>query len=304
MINLKPTTRIWVRGGLGNQLHSMAAGIVVASARGTDLVLDGAIPARAQGDGSRRYWLNDLDLFCQGVQLEHSNNTWQEASLSSLASRGFRRALESGASLVPGVFSHRYIDYRNYLDNEPDHLLDTDLTRFAWLDGHFETASIPFAAARVGLRRTTASKTRPSLTDDVERGDVAVHVRLGDFRTHKGGSLMLSSAYYANAIQALVANGNELGRFRVFSDEPDVALALVESVAPGGTDVIGAADATAPEHLALMSAHPAIIASRSSFAWWAGFMAPESTVIGPEDEARFQQCGQELGWVLASARSN
>jgi hypothetical protein len=99
-----------------------------------------------------------------------------------------------------------------------------------------------------------ADKTKP----------IAVHVRLGDFRTWHGGSFVLPPEYYAAALEYLRKKGLR-GPVWVFTDEENLEPAYM-SVLEGPLFIQNLSDF---EQLCLMARCNAIIASKSSFSWWA-----------------------------------
>ena len=113
---------------------------------------------------------------------------------------------------------------------------------------------------------------------------LAVHLRLTDIRTFESGNRMLTPHYFARNIK-FILDQKSIEEIWVFSDEPaaipdflppDLKMRIVSSTS----------SLTVCEELVLMSKCAALLGSRSTFSFWAGFWNSNQDSIyypGPVD---------------------
>ena len=98
---------------------------------------------------------------------------------------------------------------------------------------------------------------------------LAVHLRLTDIRSFESGNRMLDQNYFARNIEKITRE-DSIDAVWVFSDEPDA----IPEFLPASLKVRSISSSynlTACEELVLMSKCHALLASRSTFSFWAGF---------------------------------
>lgn len=107
----------------------------------------------------------------------------------------------------------------------------------------------------------------------IPASDIALHVRLGDYlhfrhrRTHN----LLTPSYYREAL-ALQLNSSSNNAVTVFSDEPDVAIGLLEAVGVGARFEPCQTSESDLHELLMLSTHHRIICANSTFSWWAAWL--------------------------------
>jgi hypothetical protein len=121
------------------------------------------------------------------------------------------------------------------------------------------------------------------LEEASESSPISVHVRRGDYESHKDSFGLLSGEYFSEAIQ-VARSISPNSPIWVFSDEIDKAKTILTesniTVNRWFGEQSGLTDA---ETLWLMSKTSAIVLSNSSFSWWAAKLNPESKVtIAPQ----------------------
>lgn len=156
------------------------------------------------------------------------------------------------------------------------------LYRFAGMKGLFA----PIADGR-GVVRTAFAAMAPITA--VRRDEIAVHVRLGDFRrpsaqaaavpTDSTPNVSVPFAWYELAIAAARRRLGTQVPAVVFSDGSAAELSPLLGRVPG----LRLADPGDPlEHLSAMSSSVALVACHSTFSMWAAFLAdPSMPVFGP-----------------------
>ena len=184
----------------------------------------------------------------------------------------------SVAMSVPRVLARRWLSKK---DGGGVHTVRRSL---CVIDGHFEYGANAFRARELGLigrlRLSKPSDSHVMRSSLVEPDDVALHIRLGDFRNHAGGSYLLAADYYRKALDMV---GQETRRIRVFSDEPHAAVnMLTVDVGIASSRLMVHEPLSAPEELDFFASHAIQVISNSTFSWWGGFLAPPTArVMGP-----------------------
>jgi hypothetical protein len=98
---------------------------------------------------------------------------------------------------------------------------------------------------------------------------LAVHLRLTDIRSFESGNRMLSQDYFERNIERITRR-DAIEQVWVFSDEPD-AIPEFLPVNLKVRSISSSYNLTACEELVLMSQCDALLGSRSTFSFWAGF---------------------------------
>lgn len=275
--------RVWVVGGLGSQLDSFAAGVLIASTCGRPLVLDLSIVSSSRNP-ERGPSLAEIDVHAASpvpVELRHAEPSWRNR-----VARGQRRVLDMLAS--QGLTSRYATDFTGLRLRSP--------AQVRWVAGNMGPWSIRTSAISAGLRLPVTLRDSSlhqfeavSLPDP---GDwVAVHVRLGDFRAYANGAYLLGAKYYRAALRATVRRGD---RVALFSDEPEQALRLIEGCGIDRDRLRNFATQAPAWDLVRMSHFSRLVCSNSSFSWWAALSSRAETVIVPSGVGRPRQSWTEV----------
>lgn len=260
--------RVYLQGGLGNQLFQFAAGLATARRLEVDLTLD--CRRLGKGKNSHRYYsLAALNL---------------PTDVRILTESGFlgafmnRRAVNRLKNLVIN---------RHYIEPSADYdPAFENIVAGTTLDGYFQSSKyFQFCETEVrdAIMRARISPEELLVIDALSSEPfTAVHVRRGDYMDPKVSKIhgLAKNAYFERALQF-----NELkkGQQRkiYFSDNPDIVSAEfaveLKDFAPNSLSELAT--------ILLMARASNIIASNSSFSWWAGYLASGSkptTVIVPE----------------------
>lgn len=115
---------------------------------------------------------------------------------------------------------------------------------------------------------------------DIESGDTAVHVRLGDYYKSAHFVQQAETGYYLQASD----NWDAGRRFFVFSDEPDKAEHLLfKGRRPDNVVILPQYNESLDVAVLLhMASYPQIIGANSSFSAWAAFLSGHNNVIFPK----------------------
>ena len=274
---------MWVVGGLGSQLDSFAAGVLIASTCDRPLVLDFSIVSSSRNP-ERGPSLAQVDVHAASpvpVELRHSEPSWR-----SRAARGQRRLL--GMLAARGFTSKYAAGFTGLRLRSPKQV--------RWVAGNMGPWSIRMSAIGAGLKLPLT--LRDSQLHQLEAAPlpdpqdwVAVHVRLGDFRSYANGAHLLGAKYYRTALKATVADGD---RVAVFSDEPEEALKLIEGCGIDRDRLQDFATQDPAWDLVRMSHFNRLVCSNSSFSWWAALSSRAENIIVPSGVGRPRESWTEV----------
>lgn len=263
--------KVMLRGGLGNQLFQYAAGVALSRRLGVDLELSSKLLPRTEDhSGLVSAWPEQISSF------DHLGKFSDEKAYSAtrhyLVTR-FHQVLRWLGDKFPGI-----VISLGFFSNESN----ANLERFRSISS---PSVIDSYCANPEFFRDVASEvvasiqqvSNPSewflLNAEAARKQrpIGVHIRLGDFQR-------LSHLYGKPRVE-YIERGIDLLRTRfpaseiwLFSDDPSGAVSLFEHDA--AFDRVLAAPAESPpiESLLLLSQCAAIVATNSTFSWWAALI--------------------------------
>jgi hypothetical protein len=126
-----------------------------------------------------------------------------------------------------------------------------------------------------------------SLVNSERKNQIAVHVRLGDYRTSQSANSfhgLTSVDYYVKAIKKHFDDSG-ITEIVILSDEPQLAYDLLATKVSKNIFNIGIErSGKSIDHLAEISKSAAIVGSNSSFSWWGAWLATrkhDSSIIMP-----------------------
>jgi len=114
-----------------------------------------------------------------------------------------------------------------------------------------------------------------------DENPLIVHVRLGDYKSEDRLGV-LSLNYYENAIEAMMST-QMFQKIWLFSDEPKDAILRVPAGWRNHVRVIDSNNLESAETLKLMTLGHGYVIANSTFGWWGAFLSenPNSRVIAP-----------------------
>jgi len=131
------------------------------------------------------------------------------------------------------------------------------------------------------VQRYRHPKALQQTLSEVRPEDIAVHIRRGDFvsasnpqATQGTMNFLLEDEWYVQAT-AQAKQRSPSGRVRIFTDSAQLPPALLEALKPIEID----RSPNAFHALMKMSAHGTLVASKSSFSLWAGYLGPCHTIV-------------------------
>lgn len=242
-------------GGLGNQIYGICTSYLIAQASNRKIQLENILVDNPQYS-NRIFDVFEID-FTNIVEDKISDN--RLSPLKSILLRYFSKAARR--NWIPGEvkfdddseFSPRQIMFCTQI------LCDSKLAAKARLLGFPRMVNLKNPSPEYKILELEALSIRI----------LAVHLRLTDIRTFESGNRMLSPDYFARNIE-FILNRHSVDKIWVFSDEPHaVSDFLPES--PNLRNISSSRLLTACEELVLMSKCTALLGSKSTFSFWAGF---------------------------------
>jgi hypothetical protein len=293
------TVKVFLRGGLGNQLFQYAAGLFLARKQNESLVIrhdllpdkwdsiSGIPRCPVQLDGFRF----DGTLARRKVQPQGKTHF-----LSKLLQ--LQRVL---ADRFPSFFLRLGI-LAGDSSNPPD---------FAQLNGirtvnAYCSSPIPAISLGDSLREQMRAVVVPSLgfvelaKQASETSPIMLHIRLGDYLNLS--KLYGTADYGAISLEITRVKAKTSNPVWLFTDSPsDISVSNLQML--GVTKVIGPETLESPiENLVLLAAGSHLITANSTFSWWAAFLKGEGDQVSIPNDSRsehtiFSQSMRLRGWV-------
>jgi hypothetical protein len=249
----------YIKGGLGNQMFKLAAAYKVSKILDKKLLIDLNWYKTQKINSKLNFRKYELDFFTNITSFPKFK--FEELTVLEKYRHLSYKYLEKSESILN--------DY-NYTKN-----LSFNFNKIRFINGNFEDLEfLPDKKILINLFQFSNQKSliyKKMLTETVNDNRVAIHIRLGDYVNYPSIYNVLDVSYYSNSLDIV---RSKVGKIKVslFSDDPNSAIKFLEGKIK--IDFIHSYDGLlkAPEVLELMSNHQAIIASNSTFSWWAGYL--------------------------------
>jgi Glycosyl transferase family 11 len=258
--------RINLIGGLGNQLHCLAAAWATAARISSPLMINAKeIPFGS--NASRRYELDQFDFskFGPGAIAITGNRLLKFNSIG--LNKYFVRAKSKLRVKSPTLWG-TYVD-----DGTPVNIQISRVTNSSIMTGHFLDFEWANHAANYGfpkeLHPLSPSREFLSLREKLDYKRIAIHIRLGDYLNLKSLFPIPDEKYYLNAISRIDPIDP---RYTIFTDDPVAVYKLYPNLAKDTETILDPTiDISALETMALLSYHQKIVTANSTFSSWAAW---------------------------------
>ncbi len=276
-------TGVLLKGGLGNQLFQIAAGIYSSNGKSVHLFSRFTLPRETNGQADSLFF-----RFPPEVSVNYTESTKFERRVLAINLKLallqnerikldlFRKIVEFASDLIFSlrfkacvkVFSGMGVGFCE-INVKPKNIL---------LNGYFQAHQYPFEIETYKKMQSIEIINQSQELKDwinlanVER-PVIVHLRLSDYKMEKGIGV-LPSKYYEKALMQI----QEMAQSRkiwVFSDEPAAVDQFIKPPIDYGIRVIGDNGLNPAETLELMRHGSAYVIANSTFSWWAAFLSYE-----------------------------
>jgi hypothetical protein len=272
--------QVFLRGGLGNQLYQYSTGLAISEQYGKKLVLRTDLLPKTQDQiGGISRWPDQISSFAHSGVLR--GTSYQPIGKTNLFGKSMQIMRTVGdrwpvLSEKMGWYASEKSAKNEFFNPAGTRLINSyvAIKDFAWKN-------------QARLRLETSQIRNPSnlfsqlMEEMADIPTCVIHVRLGDYR-ELARVYGQSSDNFIQAAIGRIRSYDMLERVWVFSDSPkDLMLREFKNLTI--ERVIGPDDLPRPiENLVLMSKANSIIASNSSFSWWAGCLSREGTrVVAP-----------------------
>ncbi len=250
---------VQLRGGLGNQLFGLFAGLFLASNNNCALLLDGRL-IKFGSNPDRKFELSKFDLTQIDTPIKIDNsfslpeNRW--------ARRLFRFSTQRLIARIKADFPENVV---TDLDNLSSYTVESDVL----LDGYFSTyfyyEKWKEKNSDFILQPTKKSKAYLDCKRDLQNL-TGLHLRLGDYLNHKDIYPIPTLQYYDQALKKV----NDDNGFVVFCEDRNEAEKHFPSLIERAKMVITEKQFGAVETLCLMNSCRNLIVANSTFSHWAG----------------------------------
>ena len=259
---------VTISGGLGNQLHTLAAAYYVAKMKNRKIVL-----LMPRIDKSAPFRKNERDITSFSIL----NSTLDVIAIHG-PREGFKKKIVRHFFRVCSSTSKRLFPRTHLRIRGLDPITyeqEIRLQEPRCMQDHYENAYFPVAARELGFpSKLSLISTSPDFRNlerilnlPNRRNIIGVHIRLGDFRTWNNGTFLLQENYYLDNLR-YISSRFPMSQVWIFSDEPDKAAEMLGSEFEL-LEISKKFNLTNAEELVLLSRVDAILGSRSTFSWWA-----------------------------------
>ena len=265
--NNRKSIQIPLMGGLGNQIFQLAAGIYLRQKHGRDVYYTTTLlqPPKFFRAGSTSI---------RNLMISELIKSTERSKLSRLQILILRMFTNSNNKLVV-----------TEKPNATELLADCDPKTRIYV-GYFQQLKYVNAVGADLLERFSSSATFKFLIPKSLEPRVAIHIRLGDYSSNKRARSFhgLSEISYFIEGAKILLERLQTRSILIVSDEPERARALFEQYFNQyGIQITCSSGMSEYEDLALLSHSAGLVASNSSFSWWAAWLSSPlgSKVIVP-----------------------
>ncbi len=266
IFNFRHSVRIYLQGGLGNQLFIMTAGLVFAIKKNRNLILDAS--------------LMPIGFSKRNIEIETINFPIPVRFSNGLSRLGSTVLIQIFNRLFKVNCLSRYFG-RFVSDDVGFSTLPISKIGIRSLQGYFQSY-LYFQELQNLLPNWNplqdqhfSADYQSTLRELQILNPIVLHVRLGDYKQHADSFGLLSEKYYLDSLVKLRGLGVN-SPIWLMSDEPLIAIKKFKSVE---ISRFVFPKLNSLEVMALMSHAKMLIISNSSFSWWAGSLAKQGTIV-------------------------
>lgn len=245
----KNHTYIALQGGLGNQLFQLCAGLKISNAT----------------DREVKFFKSFLTL----PNTVHRSMELQE--LLTVHERSNLRSLISSPLVLAGPkLGHKIVDHFD-TDFNPMHLRP----KFAIVKGWFHSYDLVAGVHSALIERLKISPSFSPLIQNNQINAIGIHLRLGDDKSVKSRSFHGATAlgYFDEAISNLIKEFKQFEKVIFVTDHSNRAQDVVKGLKISQMSIpIEIISSTPIRDLSILSSCKGIVASNSSYSWWAAYL--------------------------------
>lgn len=265
--NKEKSIQIPLLGGLGNQIFQFSAGIYLQQKYGREVHYPAALLRPPKFLIARKTTIRNL-------MISELINSDKQKNMSKLQILALQMCTSS---------KNRYVVTENESNAE---LLDKWDSKTRVFIGYFQQLKYVDAVRVELLERFGSSATFKTLIPKSLEPRIAIHIRLGDYSSNQHARTFhgLSDISYFVEGAKILLQRLQIRNLLIVSDEPKRALSLFEQYFDqNDIQITCSSGLNEYEDLALLSHSKGLVASNSSFSWWAAWLSSPlgSQVIVP-----------------------
>jgi hypothetical protein len=296
------SVRVLLRGGLGNQLFQYGAGFALSKKLGVDLILDPSLLPKRESTGSRvSTWPVQLGQF------NHFGSIVQGNSNRTGASRlraGLMQLDRSIGDRIPSPLA-KLGRFSNEANAQIEHFLALQSKKS--VINSYSNSSEYFLDYGDEIRSSIRELRNPSINfqeltqEAAEEKPLAVHVRLGDYTRLRDIYGSFDPEYLREAIRLQLDLSGDRPIW-LFSDDVQMALDLTGDLGISLEVKPKLTSMSSLETMLVISRCLGLVASNSSFSWWAAYLSElgESKAIFPRPFFAPGGPDEPKNWLLPS----
>lgn len=284
-------TGVLLKGGLGNQLFQIAAGLYSSNGEPLEVFSNFTQPRQTAGQADALFFEWPQEVV---VNARRSNKFERKALALSLnqamgnkLSSVNHLAAQSIMALTDLIFSLKFRERTHVFSGAGSGFCTINLKPgHNLLNGYFQAHQFPFHPEVLPLMRAIRLKQiSPALKRLIEKAEIEkpiiVHLRLGDYKNESGIGL-LSPGYYEKALRELESRETSKNIW-IFTDEVESVDKFITPSSMFSVSVIGQNNLNPAETLELMRHGSTYVIANSTFSWWAAFLSYQTgcTTIMP-----------------------
>jgi hypothetical protein len=284
--------RIFLTGGLGNQLFQMSSAVHFANSRTIEIDLVNLKP-RENSKGNAE--LLSLNLPSSIDLLEKKYGTLISKVIgynlrSGYSPRSFEknllfRILRNSLTCLVLFFFLRVPFFVRVSRNLGNDAKFHSGSKNEILIGYFQTESVAKEIRYIKdslFQGVCEDLYQEYLRLSQEEQPLLVHVRLGDYLAEQSFGI-LSPEYYRTSITSLWKSGF-YKKIWLFSDQPNDAITRIPEELRDKIRLVGSENLESAETLRIMTVCKGFVIANSTFSWWAAYLRNEinSPVLAPE----------------------
>ena len=270
------SVNLWLRGGLGNQLFQYSFALLVSRQMSLPLEIHSRlIPCEPDLYRDSGRWPQQISSFNHSGIL-HTGKC-QPPGKTDFASKA-HTALGYLLDSFPRTMANLGFIGGQQEKDWGSLIAQVSRRTEVYLNGYFIQKFAPYKLRSELVRQILGQESVSDFSHArPDREYFALHMRLGDNILQNKNLFKYYGAFYKQAVRQVE---DELGeqRFILFSDQPEIASDFLRN-AIGVRDVSTSKTTSAIQTLREMASCSGLIATPSTFAWWAGFLQENQSRI-------------------------
>lgn len=268
---------VFLRGGLGNQLFQYGTGLYIAAEHRKKLVIrPDLLPLKEDKIGGVSRWPNQISSFRHSGEIRATGNQPESATN---AFGKYMQAMRFFGDMVP-TLSRAF----GHIAGESSSQIPLNPQRVRLINSYSPFKSLMWKI-REQLSNEVSQIEQPSLAflrlqeRMLEENPIVVHLRQGDYKNLESIYGSLTPKYLSQGIESIRGKSGPECVWLFTDSHISKGSPYLESSNP--TLIVGQ-ELSALETLVLMGRGAGLVASNSSFSWWAAFlMNPALPVVAP-----------------------